>query len=112
MGLPGPPPDVSNIINMNVNSYHKTGTNNGVLVLTERFARANLRFVLALTCSLGLSAAVSSAEEPAAANLDCWLSTLSQHASLSMQNADVPGVHGQIAKVNDADKAIIQGTLY
>jgi hypothetical protein len=56
-----------------------------------------------------LSAAVSGAEEPAAANLDCWLLTLSQHASLSMPNADVAGVHGQIAKINDADKATIRG---
>jgi len=94
---------------MNANSYDKTGINNGVLVLTERFARANLRFALALTCSIGFSAAVSSAEEPAAANLDCWLSTLSQHAGLSMPNADVAGVHGQIAKVADSDKALIRG---
>jgi subtilase family protein len=94
---------------MNANSYNKTGINNGVFVLTARFARANLRFALALTCSVGFSAAVSSAEEPAAANLDCWLSTLSQHASLSMPNADVAGVHGQIAKVADSDKALIRG---
>jgi hypothetical protein len=32
---------------MNANSYSKTGINNGGLVLTERFARANLRFALA-----------------------------------------------------------------
>src|SRR6201993_4780544 len=94
---------------MNANSCNKTGITNGALVPTERFARANSRFVLALACSLGLSAAVSSAEEPVAANLDCWLLTLSQHASLSMPNADVAGVHGQIAKVNDADKATIRG---
>src|SRR5262249_40376960 len=94
---------------MNANSYNKTGTNNRVLVLTERFARANLRFALAITCSVGFSAAVSNAEEPAAANLDCWLSTLSQHASQSMANADVAGVHAQIAKVADSDKTLIRG---
>ena len=94
---------------MNDNSYDKAGTANGVLVLTERFARANLRFALALACCLGFSALVSSAEESGTSNLDCWLLTLSQHAGLSMPNADAAGVHGQIAKVSAADKAIIRG---
>ena len=95
---------------MNDKSYDKAGTANGVLVLSERFARANLRFALALACCLGFSALVSSAEESGASNLDCWLLTLSQHASLSMPNADAAaGVHGQIAKVSAADKAIIRG---
>jgi len=94
---------------MNANSYNKTGTNNRVLVLTERFARANLRFALAITCSVGFSAAISNAQEPAAANLDCWLSTLSQHASQSMANADIAGVHAQIAKVAVSDKTLIRG---
>ena len=94
---------------MNDKSYDKAGIANGVFVLTERFARANLRFALALACCLGFSALVSGAEESGTSNLDCWLLTLSQHASLSMPNADAAGVHGQIAKVNDADKAIIRG---
>ena len=94
---------------MNDNSYDKAGTANGVLVLTERFAQANLRFALALACCLGFSALVSSAEESGTSNLDCWLLTLSQHAGLSMPNADAAGVHGQIAKVSAADKAIIRG---
>ena len=93
---------------MNANSC-KIRITNGALVLTERFARANLRFALVFTCCLGFSALVSSAEEPAATNLDCWLSALAQHASLSMPNADISGVHAQIAKVNDADKALIRG---
>jgi hypothetical protein len=93
---------------MNAKSNHTTGID-GALVLTERFARANLRFAYALACCLGLSALVSRAEEPGATNLDCWLLTLAQHASQSMPNADFPGVHGQVAKVSEADKATIRG---
>jgi hypothetical protein len=64
---------------------------------------------LASTCYLGTALQASCEEPAAAANLDCWLLTLAQHASLSVPNADVAGAHGQIAKVSDADKALIRG---
>jgi Subtilase family len=64
---------------------------------------------LGATCYLGTALRASCEQPVAASNLDCWLSTLAEHASLSMPNADASGVHGQIAKVTDADKASIRG---
>jgi Subtilase family len=78
------------------------------LVITSS-AKLLFSLGLAATCYLGTSLRASSEEPAAATNLDCWLLTLSQHASLSMPNADVAGVHGQIAKVTDSDKALMRG---
>src|ERR1700751_279688 len=70
-------------------------------LLTTPPAKLLLRLGLAATCYLGTALQASCEQPAAAANLDCWLSTLAQHASLSMPNADLAGVHGQIAKVTD-----------
>jgi hypothetical protein len=78
-------------------------------LLTTPPAKLLLCLGLAATCYLGTALRASCEQPAAAANLDCWLLTLAQHASLSMPNADLAGVHGQIAKVTDADKAIIRG---
>jgi hypothetical protein len=64
---------------------------------------------LAVTCYLGTALRASCQQPAAAANLDCWLSTLAEHASVSVPDADVAGAHAQIAKVADADKALIRG---
>src|ERR1700683_4694097 len=78
-------------------------------LLITSSAKLLLWLGLAATCYLGTALRASCDQPAAASNLDCWLLTLAQHASLSMPSADVPGVHGQIAKVTDADKALIRG---
>ncbi len=78
-------------------------------LLITSSAKSLLCLGVAGTCYLGTALRASCDQAAAAANLDCWLLTLAQHASLSMPNADVPGAHGQIARVTDADKASIRG---
>lgn len=78
-------------------------------LITTSSAKLLLSLGLAATCYLGTTLRASCGEPAAEANLDCWLLTLSQHASLAMPNADVAGAHGQIAKVADSDKALIRG---
>jgi hypothetical protein len=109
VGLPGPPPDSFNVINMNAKSSDKTGVTSGVFVLTRRFARANLKLASVITCCLGFSVAASSAEELGTINLDSRLLILAQHAKSGLPDADVAGPHSQIAKVSAADKALING---
>jgi hypothetical protein len=94
---------------MNDKPYDKIGIANGVFLLTERFARANLRLASVVTCCLGLSVAASRAEETGTINLDSRLLTLAQHAKLGLPDADAAGPHSQIAKVSATDKAQIHG---
>jgi hypothetical protein len=94
---------------MNAKSHDKIVLADSPYVLTERFARANLRLALAVTCCLGFFVAASNAEEAGTVNLDSRLLTLAQHAKLALPDADVAGPHSQIAKVNAIDKAQIHG---
>ena len=71
--------------------------------------RAKPDFRCVAVCYLGIVTGAFCAEPTAATNLDSRLLTLAQHAKLSMTEASVAGPHSQIAKVDNADKALIHG---
>jgi hypothetical protein len=98
-----------NVIIMNARSADKTGIVSRAFVITERFARANLRLAVAASCCLGFSTVASYAEEAGTINLDSRLLALAQHAKSALPDASVAGPHSQIAKVSAADKALIHG---